>query len=75
MPVNATGCGFDPHRRNAMFFCSGGEAKRGVEFRHLTRNFRLPEFGEKGGIDCFNTRFSSINEIQREADLFYLLSL
>ena len=37
MTVKSTGCGFHPHSRN-IFLRSGVEAKRGVEFRHSTRN-------------------------------------
>ena len=50
------------------FFHSTKETKRGVEFRHLTRNTRNPEFGgcSKVGngsvymeMECPNTRFPS----------------
>ena len=44
--VNSTGCGFVPHSRmmkylfklTFSFLRSGVQAKRGADFRHLTRN-------------------------------------
>ena len=55
-----TGCGFDPYSRRGNiylhlyfhFFALMSRGKRGVEFRHSTRNA-----SRKWGTECLNTRF------------------
>ena len=73
--LKSTGCGFDPLSRKSniylylYFHFVALVAKRGVEFRHLTRTA-----SRNGRTECLNTGFfayPAVCKIQRGADLIW----
>ena len=61
--TSLTGCGFDPHSRkwniyiNLYFYLFALVSRQRAELSSDAQHATLPNFGEKWGVECLNTRF------------------